>query len=484
MMNFDPVIAWPSGPMGLLIKATYHADPNFAAQQWDRWQDATTLPDDPDWQMTRVLVQAATGLSKRMSPEMLAAIRTASRHLEWTNFEHHLRNIRPMLSALSQSGIPVILTKGGAIVMSGIAAASSRLMADLDILIRPTQIDTVMDVVEGVGWKSKWPLSRPQFRNCLMSSRHSVPLSNDQKWEVDLHTSALLLNRCPDHDAPLWERSTTARSGDVTVLVPGVTDMLVITLAHGLLANRTTMGIWVGDAIALIESGRVDWGLFLEEVDRRDLHAFAYTCLTYLHQVLARPILGHVLSSLASSLRQPFPGELQGHIIAPHATSREIRASWGAAAAIRARKWRARTFATSPASRVKPASCPNGTTWQTARNSGATRYNVLVPEEMLHTDGQLILEVKLLGDATQSPDRLSVALICFDQHVCELDQVEVVKQEPTGDGQQSYPSVRLGVDPAIIDAYSLRQLRLELLKPGTLDPSTIKPDAVDYRWCT
>jgi len=275
--------------------------------------------------------------------------------------------------------------------------------------------------------------------------------------------------------------------GDVTVLVPSALDMLVVTLGHGLLFNPRPMGIWVGDAIALIENGAVDWDIFLDEIERRDLAVFAYTGLEYISQILGRLVPGYILTTLASRLCEPFISEFLGHVKHWSATSRTIRQSWGTAAMIRATKWKSRmnspqhTFlAATPGSTVE-------TSWRYARcqrRQCRTRFIVEIPEGLHAVSVQSLLEIKLIFNQSDSLEQLSLALICFDAHVCELDHWDFPADCPADYNSISDQLIQFRIDTAIIPAYSLRELGLELLEPGTLDASHINANRVEYRWRT
>ena len=484
MTTFDPSIAWPSGSIGVLVEAAYHSDPNIASEKWECWKQNSPDLDTLDWQTARLLAQAATILFSRGIESTDLATQKIIRRFEWTLGDNQFQNVRPLLDAAARAGIPIMAFKGAAMHVSGFADSAPRLMADVDILIEPAQIDNVMDVAESLGWNSKWPLSRTAFKDCLLSSRHSVPLANGGISDIDLHTSAFLLNRCPDHDASMWARSTEARIRDVTVLVPSALDMLIVTLGHGLLFSRPPMAIWVGDTIALIENGVIDWDIFLEEIERRDLAVFAYTGLAFISQELGRSVPEPVLTKLASQLREPFLSEFLGHVKAAHATSRTFRQSWGAAASIRAKKWRSRMKPSQSIFPVAASSVPIKTEWRNADRSNATTFTVGVPEELHQVSGQCILEIKLIGDVIRSPNRMSAALTCFDYHICELDHWDFTTERFSNNNSSHDQRIQFRIDTAIISAYSLRKFRLELLAPDTLDASPISVDAVKYRWVT
>ncbi|MEZ5542390.1 MAG: nucleotidyltransferase family protein [Pseudomonadota bacterium] len=479
---FDPARAWPSGAMGLLLMAAYHSDPACAARSWQRWRDEHPDLASIDWQSARVIAQASAALSRHETAAVDITSCSGISQFDWTRFDHHVDNAGPLLLALEQAGIRVMLSKGAAIHLSGVAPGSVRRMTDIDILIDPEQIDPFMDVAEACGWNSKWPLARSELRACLRSSRHSVPLSNGERLEVDLHTSALLLNRCPDHDAPMWQRGTEARFGAASVFLPSVTDMLVLTLGHGLLYTPRPMGIWVGDAIALIESGAVDWDVFLDEIERRDIAVFAYTGLEYLRAALARPVPAYVLDRLAGLLREPFIGEFLGHVIAPHPTSRTIRQDWGAAACARAGKWRSRT---DPARQAQAAAPPGQAAcreWQDAARRANGRFTITIPEDLQQAGGQATLEIGLPTGLIPPEQPVSVALTCFDYHVCELDHWEASADLPAHGAALPDGQICLRVDTALLAAYSLRELGIEWLVPGSLDAAPAGAATVAYRW--
>jgi len=470
--------------MGLLIEAAYHVDLNISRQKWRCWKENNPDLDAIDWQSARVISQVAPTLYSRGIESTNLAARQGVRQFEWALFENHLANFHPFLSALVEAEIPIMMSKGAAIHLSGIYNEGTRLMADLDILVEPAQIDNVMDVAERLGWKCKWDMPRIELRDCLQSSRHSVPLSNGEKWEIDLHTSAFLLNRCPDHDASMWTRGKKVRIGDVEVLVSSTVDMLAVTLGHGLLFNPRPIGIWVCDAVALIENGAIDWDLFLDVIEHRDIAVFAYAGLAYISQVLGRSVPGYVLTRLASRLCEPFLGEFLGHVKSWDATSRTIRQSWGAAAAIRATKWQSRM--TSPWRAFLAAISRSWITtrWQDADHQSSTRFIIEIPDELHNLKAQSVLEIKFIPDRPDIKNQLSLALTCFDHHICELDHRDYPTDYPADEKSLAGRYFRFRVDTAIIQAYSLRSLGLELLVPGTLDASPVSANAVSYRWCT
>lgn len=483
-MPFDPTVAWPTGSMGILVEAAYHVDPIIAARRWEEWKESTPDLDTIDWQTARVLAQSATSLSSRGIESTNVATLKGVRQFDWALGENHLHDVRPFLNALAQAGIPVMVIKGAALLLSALNVGTTRLMADIDMLIEPAHIDNVLDVAASVGWGIKRPLSREHFREILLSSKHSFSLTNGEKSEVDLHTFALLLNRCPDHDLMLWARGTKARFGDVDVLVPSVTDMLVVTIGRGLLYNPRPLAVWVGDSISLIESGAVDWDIFLEEIERRDLATFAYAGIEYISQVLGRPVPAYVRTKLASWLCEPFISEFLGYIKYWEATSRTIRASWGAAASIRAEKWQSRRNSYQSIFPVAATAVAIKTGWQIAARLDDTRFTVGIPEEIHQVSAQCFLEIKLVGDEVRCSHRLGVALTCFDHSICEVGNLELPIEYPVDANLQQEKFIQFPVNTAIIAAYSLRKFRLELLESGTLDASAIRLDAVEYRWQT
>lgn len=468
--------------MGTLVEAAYHSDPEVSSQRWKSLDIGGIDLETIDWEKSRVLVQTATILANRgIEPAGPVAQRIIER-FDWTLGEKQLENVRPLIVESAKDGVPVMVFKGGAMFVSGYTDFAPRLMADIDILIKPADIDSFLDIAERLGWKSKWPLSRTEFKDCLRTSRHSLPLASDGKADTDLHTSALLLNRCPDHDEFLWKRSVLARSKHDLLSVPSASDMLVLTLGHGLLSAHRPLGIWVGDAIALIESGDVDWDIFLDEIERRDLAVFAYTALEYIRQKLERSVPEYVLTSIAAQIDEPFIGEFLGHIKAPHATSREIRVSWGCAASRRATKWQSRVRNTSLDVEFLKPDIGINSSWNDATRNSASKFTVKLPESSSSNNSKIVLEVRLSGEATRATVRWEVALLCFDFHVSELDRWCNSFKDRILNFFRRRQIIQLCVDTAIISAYSLKRLQLEFLSPDTLAPADVKLDAVEYRW--
>ncbi|MDH3469183.1 MAG: nucleotidyltransferase family protein, partial [Gammaproteobacteria bacterium] len=118
--------------MGVLVEAAYHSDPNIASQKWECWKPNNLDLDTIDWQTARLLAQAATILSSRGIESTNLATQKVIKRFEWALGENQLQNVRPLLNASAQAGIPIMVFKGAAMHLSGFADGAPRLMADID----------------------------------------------------------------------------------------------------------------------------------------------------------------------------------------------------------------------------------------------------------------------------------------------------------------------------------------------------------------
>jgi hypothetical protein len=146
---------------------------------------------------------------------------------------------------------------------------------------------------------------------------------------------------------------------------------------------------------------------------------------------------------------------------------------------MRATKWLSRV---NPQRDVSSAGIAVDSGWRDANRRSGKNFTVDIPGKLREAGAQCLLEIGINPDLIRSTDGLDVALTCFDYHACELDHWATPAESPADDASLNDGLMRFRIDTAIIPAYSLRKLGLELLAPGTLDASPVGADGVKYRW--
>lgn len=480
MSDFDPEAMWPTGTMRLLLQAAFHKDHDIARQAWTAWEEETDF-DEAGWSEMRLCAVIARrldelGVSARNMPRI-----SGIRRYIWAKSSSVLNAAIPVLEALKDAGVPAVILKGGARRVLGGSGSGERHIHDVDILVPKSRFVEVLDLTEAIGWNNTWGASRDWLETMFTSARHSISISPDGKREVDVHIHSLLLNRCPDHDERLLRRVRQVPMGQLDVLVPGPEDLLITACVHGQLFDPDGAQDWVGDVVDVIASGSIDWRVVLEEAERRDIWVYIYVALDYIARDLGHEIPDFVLDKSKDMIAQPFLDEYLGMANFWDAKTREIRASWGAATQERARRWAARVHPEPDGGRT--ALRKKGS-WKTVRERDdlQSAYRIAVPEWTRAAAGHVTLEVKCKIRPTVDAQTFDIVIACFESHKVEFSSQSVDVKDHAG---WFGPTLRLSIpiETTMLAAYTLQQVEIQFLQPGTLAPAPVGVRSVAIRWC-
>ena len=166
------------------------------------------IPVQPRWH-----IESASNLAKRQL-----------RELEW--------EVEQIRVALSSSGFSLVLLKGAAYAMSGIAVAKGRLVSDVDIIVRREDLAGVESALMRRGWVSaaKSEYDQRYYRTWM----HEIPpMKHFQRGTViDVHHAILPLTAKfrPSPEKLLAAAQPLAHDARIKVLAP--IDMLLHSATH------------------------------------------------------------------------------------------------------------------------------------------------------------------------------------------------------------------------------------------------------------
>ncbi len=296
----------------LLLIAALGADaPALAA--WRRWTELRDL-DTASWPEVRLIAAMAPRLA-RLDPDSpyLPRIKGISRFV-WTRTQITLAGARPLLAALHQAGVKLLVLKGGARVAQSPSAASGRLLRDVDLLVPRGQWAQALEIADRLGWL---PAPDAPFQGRLgpTTIRQAFPEHHGIGYrrgegEVDLHHSALLMCREPGADDALWQRARPATLQALPMLVPSPADELLHGLCHGALYSREPIADWALDAAALIRGG-IDWTVFEAEAAARSVEPYVLSGLLLLAERIGLPVPPPLLKRLTARVREPYLKEFE-----------------------------------------------------------------------------------------------------------------------------------------------------------------------------
>jgi len=178
-----------------------------------------------------------------------------------------LRNIRMMhylehlAARFNEAGIPLMALKGAALHLTLYNNPGDRPMSDLDLMVRPADLDRAMKLMEKSGCLQSEPLIREDFFPRFHYEReyHAGVI---YPVKIDFHIRPLrplrFAKTLPD-DA-LWSRAEPITFGKATVLVPSPEDMLIHLAAHSAIHGNSRR-TWLEDIHKWVAAhqGRFDW---------------------------------------------------------------------------------------------------------------------------------------------------------------------------------------------------------------------------------
>jgi hypothetical protein len=133
----------------------------------------------------------------------------------------------------------------------------------------------------------------------LIPVRHSAPLIDSDRQEIDLHWYSLWYS-APDTE--FWEAAVPIEIAGTASLALSPSDQLLHVCTHGTWHPEGSLH-WVADAMTVMRaaSGGVDWDRFCERARARRLAGFMVEPLTWLRERFAAPIPVEVTEELGRS---------------------------------------------------------------------------------------------------------------------------------------------------------------------------------------
>ena len=301
----DPGWAWPSGGRDLLLKAALLPQPEAALDQFARWLAAQDLDAAvfADHRLLAAIAERHGAALERFAE--YPRLKGIQRKL-WTESRMRVHANLPILRALAQGGVPVMLFKGAARVAVNPAAQRQRAHQDVDVLVRPEHMAAAAQILIAEGWQT----ARGETALCAVArapTARAINFHDARDGDIDLHRSIYHgPNFHPARDAALWDQAQPADFFGQPVLVPRPEERLAITLAHGAWSAHAHSD-WLVDAAELIADPALDWRLVEAIVQDRAMAFQARIGLGYLGQEIGLPLPAGLLERLAAL---PHPGWL------------------------------------------------------------------------------------------------------------------------------------------------------------------------------
>lgn len=253
----DPTLGflWPTGAqLQLLDAALLSGDAARAA--FRTWRASVRLEEEFGWTILRLLPLVHHTLVQAGEDDPLMGRFKGVCRLTWYETQRLLQRVRPVMAALVDAGVPVLMLKGAPMVLSYYRTQALRPMNDVDICVHEPDLQRAMAILAAAGWQSTqhFDLDHQRFR-------HALQYRHPDGGELDLHWRVMYETLLPETATWGWDDTEPLDFLGVPVrqLRPG--SMLLHHVVHGVRWNDETPVRWIPDAVTVLRlrGSAVDW---------------------------------------------------------------------------------------------------------------------------------------------------------------------------------------------------------------------------------
>lgn len=316
--------AWqPSPGQILLLRCSLAAGPEEALVLWQTLQarHAEVLEESAALRLFPLVYHHF----KDAYPEASFVEKLRARYqMTWVQNSFLIKEMMPVVAALTEDGIPVMLLKGAALVQSLYENPGLRPMRDLDAAVPLEYAAQAVLKVESLGWVLDSEVPREKiFRNL-----HGISFKRGES-QLDLHWNILWCSRAPGADDDFWKDSRPLSISNTRVRVLCSEDQLLHLCAHGARTGRNAYSEahraylqWIPDAVLLLRRyPSLDWTRFTSQTRKRFLRLQVFEALFFLKNIFGAPVPGSVLADLG---RKPFSYREKRHYLLTRRSSNPV----------------------------------------------------------------------------------------------------------------------------------------------------------------
>ena len=286
---------WPDERQQLLLRAALTSPPG-AIDAWRRIGSGLAL-DTLDLGSRRLLPLVWSNLrSHGVDVERLAGRYESTRAAN----QVRLAQLGELLRRLHDAGVPTIVLKGTALLVSAYPDIGLRPMSDVDVLVPLERVGDARQALAAAGWRPDSPVTPVMVRRT-----HAAPFSHAERVSVDLHWHVFEECCRPGDDDDLWDASLPVTIEGAATRIPAPEDQLLHVCVHGEKWVHVPGLRWVADAVALIRHGRIRWERLVDQAVRRRFVLRMRAQLDYLRSAFEVPIPSEARAALATAPVSP-----------------------------------------------------------------------------------------------------------------------------------------------------------------------------------
>jgi hypothetical protein len=296
-MNFNLSNVWPNDLQLELLRAGLFSG-HFSLDAWQKWKEGIDF-DKIDYASYKLLPLVARNESLRFLQDPVFDKCKGVYRRNWVENQLSWNKLLPVLEALHNFGVDkIILLKGMAMTLHVYKDFGTRVMGDVDILIRKDQVRIAIPFLLSSGWKPTVAHFDVDDEEQLKRA-HAINLIHRNGLKLDVHWSFIEEHSLALDEAVLKGAIPLQSS---YLYVPNPADLLLQTCVHGLKYSQVPLIRWIADAVSLLKHSqrRMDWNRFILLANQAHLCRPLYFGLNYLAEKFQAPIPQNVIDKFKS----------------------------------------------------------------------------------------------------------------------------------------------------------------------------------------
>ena len=281
----------------LLVLQSALLNDSRAVESWNSWIASTNIDnvDQASYRLFPLVYQNLINLEPPES-EVLIKLKNACR-FHWAHTRHIFTSAKSLFEDLEKNGISILLLKGAPLALKYYNNVVDRPMSDIDLMVRPEQIATTIEILERNGFK----LTSKMYDDTFLWI-HAVNLKNKKGLQLDLHTSLFWITKNAETQNRFWKRSVPIQFEGTELATLSDTDHLYHTFIHGLNYNPVSPMRWVTDAFMIINKSAIDWSILVENAKYDHQNLRVLIALSYLSEHFIPSLPVAVLKELENNI--------------------------------------------------------------------------------------------------------------------------------------------------------------------------------------
>jgi len=215
-----------------------------------------------------------------------------------------MARLLPVLDAFEEAGISVALLKGAAMALRYYRSYGTRPMVDVDVLVRPGDVESAQRRLEALGWICDGTGS--DSLRSLMRVQHAITFTGGRGDSLDLHWRPLW-TPTGSVETELWTHLESLVASGTTVRVLAPTYQLFQLCVHAVQPSWSPSPRWMLDVAAILDADgqtRVDWHELVALAARTSTSARLRTAVLDFEEVAGPRFPDSVRNALAA-VREP-----------------------------------------------------------------------------------------------------------------------------------------------------------------------------------